>query len=172
MLISEHNHQYYTIYCISTFGPPCIWFSRMVCFTSVTRHIQALGVYPPRVKALNSYNRIIHVNRIFLLFHIGDEEQKNLFLDERIIGCGDELEAFQIADLKKRLEYKKQGNRRIAVVTYHLIYALYFVKITSPKGSSWLAIHSGNCDRKLPITSQQKVISGCFVPWYITNVFQ
>jgi hypothetical protein len=38
--------------------------------------------------------------------------------------------------------------------------------------SSWPAIHSCNCDRKLTITSQQTVISGCFVHWYITSVFQ
>ena len=76
----------------------------MVCYTFVTRHIQALGIYSPRVSPLNSYIRKIHVIRIFLLFHIGDEEKKDLFLDEWIIGCGNELDDFQIADLKKRFE--------------------------------------------------------------------
>jgi hypothetical protein len=65
--------------------------------------------------------------------------------------------------LRKRFEYKKQRNHRVAVVTYHLTYALYFAKITSPKRSSWPAIRSCYCDRKLTITSQQTVISGCFV---------
>jgi hypothetical protein len=78
-----------------------IWFSRIFYFASVTRHIQALGIYPPRVSALNSYIRIIHVIRVFLLFHIGHEERKNSFLDERIIGFGNELDDFQITDLKK-----------------------------------------------------------------------
>ena len=92
----------------------------MVCSASVTRHIQALGVYPPRVSALNSYIRIIRIIRIFLMFHNVDEEETRLFLDERIIGCGNETDDFQIADLKKRYEYKKRRNRLVSIVTYHL----------------------------------------------------
>jgi len=151
-----------------------IQFSRMVCSTSVTRHIQALGVYLPKVSALDSYIRIIHFIRIFLMFHNVVEEEKNLLLEERSIGRGNELDDFQIADLKKRYEYKKR-NHLLSVITYYLIYSLYFVKITSPKRSSWPAIHSCTCDGKLTITSQQKVINYCFVTpsahWYITNFF-
>ena len=40
--------------------------------------------------------------------------------------------------------------------------ALYFVNITSPKRSSWSAVHSRDCDLQLTVTSQQTFIIGPF----------
>ena len=38
---------------------------------------------------------------------------------------------------------------RVSAVKFHFIYAFYFFLITSPKWSSWRAVPSRNCDRKL-----------------------
>ena len=48
------------------------------------------------------------------------------------------------------VECKKQKNSRMLIVKCHMIYAFYFLKITS-NWSSWHEIHSCNCDLKLII---------------------
>ena len=71
-----------------------------------------------------------------------------------------ECDDFQVAVLMNQVEYKEQRNYGISVEKCYLIYAFYFLRITSPKWSSWHAVHSCNCDQKRTITLQQAFISG------------
>jgi hypothetical protein len=77
------------------------------------------------------------------------------------VGCGNRRWQFQMAVLTNRVEYRRQRNYGVSVVTNHLIYAFHFLKITSSKWSAWHAVHSHNCDWKVTMTLQQMFTSGC-----------
>ena len=64
-----------------------------------------------------------------------------------------EYEDFQIDAVMNRVEYKEQKNYVMSVLKCRLIDPFYFLKIASPKWSSWRAVYSCNCNRKLTLTS-------------------
>ena len=68
----------------------------------------------------------------------------------KIQSVATECDDIQTTILMNWVECKKQKNYRILVVKCHIIYAFYFLKITS-KWSSWHKIHSCDCDQKLII---------------------
>lgn len=51
-----------------------------------------------------------------------------------------------------QVEYNKERNYKVSVVKFHLIYAFYFLKITFPKWSFCIVVHSHKHDWKLIIT--------------------
>jgi hypothetical protein len=89
-----------------------------------------------------------------MLLLVQQQQKKNT-------GAATERDDFQTAVSMNLVEYKKtQKNYGVSSVKCHLMNAFYFLKITFSKWSFWRAVHSCNCDRKLPITSQQTFISG------------
>ena len=73
-------------------------------------------------------------------------------------GCDD----LHIALLTDCVKHKKEKNIYTQFISSkcHVIYALYFIKITSHNRSTWRAVHSSTCDRKLTIISQLTFIDG------------
>jgi hypothetical protein len=55
-----------------------------------------------------------------------------------------EFDDFQFVVLMKLVEYKEQNNRGVAAVKCQLIFAFYFLKITSSNLSPWHAAHYFN----------------------------
>jgi len=65
------------------------------------------------------------------------------------------FDGFQIAVWIKCVEYKKHKKLRTKAAKYHLILALYFLKITYLNWSPWHAVYSCNLERILAITEQR-----------------
>jgi hypothetical protein len=58
-----------------------------------------------------------------------------------MLGTASEFDDFQIVVLMNLAEYKKQNSRGVAAIKCQLIFALYFVKVSSSNLSPWHAIH-------------------------------
>ena len=80
----------------------------------------------------------------------------SIYIEDAELVCDD----FQLTILVNQPQCNKWRNYGLSVVKFHLIYAIYFSKIISPKWYSWRVVQWFNCDRHLTIILQLIFISG------------